>query len=146
MMRKTTMALLLVSACWIVPALAGGMHAEHSAAMAAMMDMSAVERIREARGVHDAMITAQLRGTMLAQLEGMALTGSDGRMLGRVLRVNEDAGLLQVHMADRGVSVAMPTELVSWSDGTLMASTVSKEDALAMVNTQNSRTMFAALD
>jgi hypothetical protein len=143
-MRKTTMALLLVTACWIVPASAGGMHTDHSAAMNS--PLSAAERIRAARDVHDSMVTAHLRGTMLAELEGQTVMGSDGRMLGRVLRVDEDGGLLQIHMPDRGMSVAMPNDLVSWRGGMLMASTVSREDAVAMVNTQNRPTMFAALD
>jgi hypothetical protein len=145
MMRKTTMALLLITACWIVPASAGGMHTDRPAAMNGN-EMSAAERIREARDVHDSMVTAHLRGTMLAQFEGEIVMGSDGRTLGRVLRVDEDGGLLQILMPDQGMSVAMPNDLVSWRGGTLVASTVSREDAVAMVGTQNRPTMFAALD
>ena len=158
-MRNTTMAALLVSAVWIVPASAGtgagtytddgsrAMHDQRHAGLTAMTGgkQSAVERIREARAVHDMMIVAHLGETQLAGFEGMRVMGADGRELGYVLRVDHGSQLLQVHMPEEGKSVAMPVRLVSLKDDRVMASTVSRQDALAMVNTQNATTRFASL-
>jgi hypothetical protein len=106
---------------------------------------SAADRIREARAVHDTMIVAHLGNTRLAGYEGKPVMGADGRELGYVLRVDYGAQLLQVHMPDEGMSVAMPATLVSLKGDGLMASTVSRQDALAMVTTQNATTQFASL-
>ena len=83
--------------------------------------------------------------TDLALLEFMPVTDSRGNHLGTVIRVDQEARLAEVYMGAEGKSVAMPIELLTPKADFAQAVTVSKQDALAMQQTQ-AKTYFAFAD
>jgi hypothetical protein len=126
-MRKTSLALLLLSACWIAPASAD----------------SAEERITEAARVHDTIVAAHMTdatsrlGDWAGMIEGQSVMGANGEHLGSVIAVDHEMELAQLHMHDMGKSITMPIELLSVENGRVMAPTVSRSDVVAMTQTQS---------
>ena len=134
------MALVLLSAAWAMPAAAemptqSGLTAEQ------------MQHLQEAARVHDTIIAMHTAsgGTAFAQLEGKPVFGSQGRELGAVIAVDYASQLAQVYMADEGMSVALPLRMLTAEGNRVVAPTVSKADALQMVDTQARTTLFAAL-
>jgi hypothetical protein len=134
--RNAGMALLLMSAVFTAPAMAGGQH----------LSKSQIQALHEAASVHDTVIAMHMgSGSSFAQLEGMQVTGSRGQELGTIIAVDYGNQLAQVYMADEGMSVALPVRMLTAQGDHAMAPTVSKADALAMVTTQSHVTQFAGL-
>jgi hypothetical protein len=135
-MRNTSLALLLLSACWITPAAAD----------------TADQRIREAARAHETIVAAYRDGTNFAEatsasstalgdwsgmLEGQTVVGAQDEHLGSIIAVDQSAELAQLHMYDRGKSIAVPIELLSVENGRVMAPTMSQPDVVAMTRTQS---------
>jgi hypothetical protein len=132
-MRKTSLALLLLSACWIMPAAAD----------------TAEQRIAEAARVHDTIIAAHLGGTTnvalgdwSGMLEGQTVVGAQGESLGSIIAVDQESELAQLHMYDMGKSIALPIELLSVENRRVMAPTVSHSDVVAMTRTQSGDSLY----
>ena len=102
--------------------------------------------LQQAAQVHNT-VMALNRGseTDLALLEFMPVTDSRGNHLGTVIRIDQEARLAEVYMGAEGKSVAMPVELLTPRADFAQAVTVSKQDALAMQQTQ-AKTYFAYAD
>ena len=127
-MRNTSLALLALSACFIIPAAAD----------------TADQRIREAARAHEEIVATYRDGTThfalgdwSGMLEGQTVVGAQGEQLGSIIAVDRESELAQLHMYTLGKSVAVPIELLSVENGRVMAPTMSRPDVVAMTRTQS---------
>ncbi len=108
---KLTLALLLSSAFWIVPAVAD-----------------------EGATLNGA-IAGTVAATQLSGLEGKMVEGAKGETIGTITAVDQGTEKVQLQLAD-GKAISIPSALLSVDGDKVMAPTTSAADVMAMAATQ----------